>query len=191
MRTLHITAIKKAITAHFATKNAESIAAGIKPRLALTEKLQNEMIQAVEYIIAPQIIEHLNLNLNDEAFAELEITPRRGKQIREELREAGIIFMVKETRPKKKGDYPLYLVREGFIKFPKIEKAEKKQWVPSTSNKYNSTYCKIKDTARKNVAAFVATQDRNYSGNEFSIMVNIEINMILASMGIEKVDLVK
>jgi hypothetical protein len=188
MITLNFTAIKKAITTHFAAKNDAAIAAGIKPRRALTEKLQAEMIEAVQLVIAPQIADHLWLNLSDKEFADvLGTRPRRAKQIREELQAVGIIFVA--VKQKKKGDYPLWLVQKGFLKFPNVEK---KAWAPTTSNKYNSTYCALRDIARKDCAALVAEHyEEGLTGTEYGMLLNTVFGWVLADHNLTKEDLLK
>jgi hypothetical protein len=187
MRTIDMAATKKAITAHFAAKNNAAIAVGIKPRRALTEKLQAEMLQAVELIIVPQIAEHLNLDLSSKIFADTLGTPaRRAKQLREELQAAGILICPR--RSTQKGEYPLWLAVSAYIIYPTYEK---KAWKPTTSKKYNALYCQIRDAARREVAANVATQEIGYTGVEYGKMINDELNSIIASLGLTKGDLVK
>jgi hypothetical protein len=187
--TIKMAAIEKRITAHFNSKNALALEAGIKTRPATQAKMKDQMIEVIQLIIAPQITEHYNLNLSDkELFDVLGIKASRADQLREELRAAGIIVM--KRRSKKLGEYPLYLVEKAFINYPSFEKKEPAG--PYTSKTYNQAYCDLYDQAKAKLITELRETGSGFDdGKSFKIAVYAILNENIARMNLTKVDFLK
>jgi hypothetical protein len=176
--------VEKALNKHFAIRLFAAKAAGRRSRLADLNKLKDQMKQFLSLVIAPQIQKDFRLDLNDEMISrELGVSERRAKQIRLELKAAGIIDFPEWSRPKKKGDYPYWMVVRSFIQFP-IKK--RRTFVPKTSKKYNQIWCRIYDQAKKVVFADLELYSMRVTVQQFMVMVYQTINKHIARMGLTK-----
>lgn len=179
--------IKEVIEKDFKQSNVESLENGIKPRLKPQEKLIEDMLDFVEIIIDPQIKDHFVLDLSDKRVSEkMGVNKRRAKQIRLELRRLNIIFFPEHSRPKKKGDYPMWMVRSKYIEFNE-EKFEKRI---VKNSKYIASYENIKKEARRR--AYEILEENGYvTGAVWGIVVEQEIKAVLRDMKKTKEDFLK
>lgn len=185
---LQLEEIELRINSHFTLRNAEMILEGKTPRIAPQEKLKLEMITFIEEIILPQLETGFRLDLSDKLVNEtLNIPARRVKQIRLELKAAGIIWFPKWSKPKKLGDYPYWMVQKEFINF--VEFAEKVS-NPRTS-KYNNHYCMLLDQAKKECYDDLVEYENYVTVQQYMVMVYTNLNMKLAKLGLTKTDLLK
>lgn len=177
-------AAKKAINHYFAKNLADSKAAGRRSRLKDHNKLKYEMYQFLLLIVLPQFGDNPRLDLNDELVSkELDVSERRAKQIRLKLKEAGIVEFPEWSRPKKKGDYPYWMIVRRFIQLPI---RMKRTFTPKTSKKYNQTWCRLYDQAKKVVFADLELYSMRVTVQQFMVMVYQTLNKHISYMGLTK-----
>lgn len=189
IRTLNIAKAKKTITAHFSKKIEALKAEGRRPRYANHEKMKTQMLQVIELVIATQIEEGFRLDLSDKTIAlALSVSARRAKQLRLELKAAGVVWFPEWSRQKKVGDYPYWMIVKNFIKFPKFEKKVPK---PKTSKKYNQRWCGIYDQAKKDVIADLELYSMVVTVKQFMVMVYQTVNYYIDQLGLTKEGLLR
>lgn len=190
--TLKLAQVKEAINTYFEKRNAELIARGGKPRLGPQEVLKDDMILVMQLVVIPQLSENLRLNLRDELIVELVgLTTRRAQDVRLKLKEAGILWFPKSSRPKKKGDYPTWLVEIEFLDF--INEVKKKRVV--VNSKYNATYHKLLKEVRgdfyRTLNEMLEPGDKRPTTEEFIQISYRLLDEELNRLGLSKEDLLK
>lgn len=184
--------IKEQIGLYFDDKIAGLIAEGKTPRLALQKKLEQEMIDLVEYVIIPQLENSFRLDLNDKLLAEkLGISERRAKTVRLELKAAEITWFPEWSRPKKKGQYPWWMLQKHFIIFKNLnEDVEQPKKAPK-KQKYQPLYYQYLAEAKAETYASLEEWDMIVSVKEYMIMVYETLNQNLERDKLRKEMLLK
>jgi hypothetical protein len=148
------------------------------------DRLKSEMLQVVNLVIAPQLADSWRLDLSDKRIKlALGISDRRAKQVRLELKAAGIIWFPEWSRPRKEGHYPYWMI---YKKFVKVAKPEKKKFTPKTSKKYNQSWCLMYDQAKKEVFADLDLYSMRVTVKQFMIMVYRTIDSYISRLGLLK-----
>lgn len=188
-RTLKMANIAKTIAAHFSKKIEAIELEGRKPRYANHQRMMTEMLQVVKFVIAQQIEEGFRLDLSDKTISlAIGVSDRRAKQLRLELKAAGIVWFPEWSRQRKLGDCPYWMIVKNLIKFPILEKRVTK---PKTSQKYNQRWCKIYDQAKKDVFADLDLYDMRVTVKQFMVMVYQTVNLYIAQLGLTKEGLLR
>lgn len=139
--------VKQRIEEYFVNKNKEMESIGKKPRLSYQEKMKKEMIEFVFELINEQLEFSYVLNLNDKLVSEkINVSERRAKQIRLELRKANVIWFPEWSRPKAMGHYPKWMLVKEFIEF---EEFEVKKTKVVKNRKYKPLYYVYYNEAKK------------------------------------------
>lgn len=133
------------IDKYYEDYNKKLEAEGRFPRLSSQGKMKFELIEFVEKVIVPCLITgRWNLDLSDSNVCErMNVSERRAKQLRLKLKEMDIIFFPPNTKQKKVGDYPLWMLRKDFINFKKREykkserDLERSKYIPLFWEYYN------------------------------------------------------
>lgn len=182
--TLDLEKIEKVISEHFATKANAARAESRRVRTLNHNRLKAEMLQVVNLVIAPQIEKGYRLDLCDKIITStLNVSDRRAKQIRLELKDAGITWFPEWSRPRKEGDYPYWMVVKDFIIIPR---PEKKKFKPKTSKKYNQSWCRMYDQAKKDVFADLELYSMYVTVKQFMMMVYQTIDSYISRLGLTK-----
>lgn len=189
---VNMRAIKERVNEYFENKNAIMIAEGRKPRLGLQEKLRKEMIEVVEFVIIPQLENSFRLDLNDKLLAEkLGISERRAKTVRLELKAAGITWFPKWSKPKKKGDYPWWMLQKNYIIFKTLKDEGVKIKKKVKNRKYKPLYYKYYSEATAEAYRELEEWDMIVSIQEYMARVYQILNNKLEQNGLTKEMLLK
>lgn len=188
-KNLNFDKIYSKVEEFFKKGNEELEAQGKKPRLGAQNKMKEELKSFITEVIAPQYDHVTRLDLNDKLIAEkVKVSERRAKQLRLKLKEIGVIFFYEETKQKKPGDYPVWLVRKEFINFENQEnevKAKKK------CTKYKALFYKIEAEVVKDLFKYMRDNKRAMSIAQYSAYKNSNVTQRLAHLGLTRSDLLK
>jgi hypothetical protein len=180
------------ISEHFESKNAASIAAGIKPRPGTQRRMKEEMMAIVELVIAPQLARSFRLDLSDDFIsARLEMSERRAKYLRSEMKDAGLIFFPEYSKPKKAGDYPIWMLEKEFIVFVDLDEAGIKVKKSERFKKYKPLYFRLYTAACKDVYQELEEYDICIDIRTFMNDVYKRLNAELEFRGLTKEMLLK
>lgn len=189
LNSLDLESIELAIMEHFARKNEKAVSEGRRVRKADQEKMITGMMGIVSNVIAPQIEEAFRLDLSDRLIGEeLGFAPRRSKQLRLELKDAGVVWFPEWSRQKKAGDYPYWMLTYSFIIFRNVEKKAK---TAKTSKTYNQRYCDLYEAACKAAYAELVEYQAVVTIRQFMANVYRILNDHLDANGITKESLKK
>lgn len=189
---LKIKEIKNQINKYFEDKNTKMISDGKKPRLSVQEKLKNEMFDFVEFVINEQLEESFRLDLNDRLVSEkIGVSERRAKQVRLELKAAEIIWFPEWSRPKKKGQYPFWMVEKDFIVFKDLRDEGIKVKKKVKNRKYKPLYYKYYSEATAEAYEELEEWDMIVGIQEYMTMVYRILNNNLKRDGLSKEMLLK
>lgn len=182
--------VKEKINEYFDEKNKELESKGKKPRLAVQEKLKREMTEFVFEIINEQLEYSFTLDLNDRLVADkINVSERRAKQIRLELKNAGLIWFPEWSRPKAKGHYPKWMLAKEFIEFEKFDK--EKQVSKAKNKKYKSLYYSYYEDAKKEAYNELIDRDLYVDIRSFMVRVHELVSENLALDNLDKEMLLK
>lgn len=188
-RSLKLGNAKATISKHFAAKIAKAKTRGKRSRIANIRKMQFEMSQVLELVVAPQISKDFRLDLSDTKISEtLNVSERRSKQLRLELKAARVAWFPEWSRPKKKGDYPYWMLFKEFINFPS---KTKRSFTPKTSKKYNQRWCRLYDLAKKEVFAELESLDARVTVKQFMMMVYHTVNSYIKQLGLTEAQILR
>lgn len=184
-------AIKEKINEYFENKNAMMIADGKKPRLGLQEKLRKEMFEVVE-VINKQLEDSFRLDLSDKLLSEaIGVSQRRAKQVRLELKAAGITWFPEWSRPKAKGQYPWWMLQQEFIAFKSFSSEDIKIKKKIKNRKYKPQYYIYYSEAKVEAYQELEEWDMVVSIQEYMRMVYQILNRKLERNGLTKEMLLK
>lgn len=178
--------VERAITTHFQNKNDATLLAGGRLRLASQAKMTEQLLSIVFGIIDVQLEHGFRLNLNDEIISEyVGVSERRAQTLRLELKEIGIVWFPEWSRPKKKGDYPYWMVAVDFLNFEKKEKKTPK------NRKYVQKYYDLRKAACKAVYADLVELDCYITMAAFMQDAYKRLDEKLEYLGLSKADLLR
>lgn len=98
----------------------------------------------IKKIVAPQLKEGWVLDLSDnEAIGKkLGLTSRQVQRTKEQLSKRGILFVPPEKKQKKKGDYPIWLIKVELVKTTVVNvETKKKRVIRPVEQRYNKFFC--------------------------------------------------
>ena len=189
---IDVKAIREKIAEHFENKNIKMIEQGKKPRLGLQEKLKNEMMSVVELVIAEQLEHSFRLDLSDKLLAEkIDVSERRAKVVRLELKAAGITWFPEWSRPKAKGQYPWWMLQQEYIIFKDLSNEGIKVKKKVKNKKYKPLYYKYYSEATAEAYAELEEWDMIVGIAEYMTMVYKILNENLERDGLTKEMLLK
>lgn len=98
----------------------------------------------IKKIVAPQLKEGWVLDLSDnEAIGKkLGLTTTQARRAKENLSKRGVLFVPPEKKQKKKGDYPIWLIKVELVKTTVVNvETKKKRVIRPVEQRYNKFYC--------------------------------------------------
>ena len=178
--------VEQAIDVFYHRRDEAAYKEGKTPRAGSRRlKMRDEMVRAVSELIAPQLEEGFHLDLNDAAMADtLGISERRARQLRLDLKEAGLIFFPEWSRPKKKGDYPYWMLDSKYMVF---QESPRRMSVRDES-RYLPLYWEIYDKVKREFNQDLEEADSTIYIDQYMMVVHTRVNQELASRGLTRDD---
>lgn len=189
---LKLSQVEEKINEYFEKRNAELIAKGGKPRLGPQAVLKDDMLLVMQLVVMPQLGQNLRLDLRDSLIVELVgLTTRRAQDVRLKLKEAGVLWFPKWSKPKKKGDYPTWMVEIEFLEF--VNEVKKKRVIKNSkyTAEYNKMVKEVRGAFYRTLKEELEEGDKLPTTEDFIKTSYRILDAKLATLGLTKADFLK